>query len=133
MRYDILTNFELERRPNGTIVHLAPEVDVLNFQEVLEHLVDVIQKEQPARLLINVEYIRYLQSAALGRVATLASRLQAQGGRLQMCGLIPELEELITRSKLDRLIDLHATVHSACDSWPPAAATEAAPGDELTL
>ncbi len=127
MRYDILNNFELERRPAGTIVHLSPDVDVLNFQEVLEHLVEVIQHEQPARLLVNVEYIRYLQSAALGRVATLASRLQAQGGRLQMCGLIPELRELITRSRLDQLIDLHTNVHSACESWPASAPPTAEP------
>lgn len=129
MRYDILNHCELERRPNGTIVHLSPDVDVLNFQEVLEQLVEVIQREKPARLLVNVEYIRYLQSAALGRVATLAARLQAQGGRLQMCGLIPELHELITRSRLDQLIDIHANVHSACETWPPptAAVTDAPP------
>ena len=81
-------------------------VEDINIQELgseMFHLVDVDNRD---KLLVSFSTVDFLSSAALGKLITLDKKMKAHGGVLKLSNIRPEIYEVFSITKLDRLFDI---------------------------
>jgi anti-anti-sigma factor len=90
-----------------------------------EPLVDGVSKSllrlagDPGRtqMLLDFSTVESFSSAVLGALLSLRKALLAQGGRLALCGLRPELREAFTITGLEGTLNLYGTEQEALQSF----------------
>jgi anti-anti-sigma factor len=83
---------------------LFDEETVRALSEQLDRL---IKGERHSRLLVNLGGVQSLSCAVLGKLAWLARQVEPVGGRIQLCGLDPLLQDMLRITHLDRVFDVH--------------------------
>lgn len=81
-------------------------IDNLNIQELGKELSRLVEVENRSKLLLNFSAVEFLSSAALGKLITLDKKVKAAGGILKLCQIKPEIYEVFTITKLNRLFDI---------------------------
>ena len=81
-------------------------LDEANIQEMGEELFRLVEKENRKLLLLNFASVEFLSSAALGKLITLDKKVKAHGGRLKLSNIRPEIREVFTITRLDKLLDI---------------------------
>jgi anti-sigma B factor antagonist len=91
-----------------TVVHFRePGIfDDLGIQETGEELFQLIEEEGRKKLVLNFSAVGFMSSEALGKLIALNKKVKAQGGVLKMCEIRPEIHEVFTVTRLDRLFDI---------------------------
>ncbi len=78
-----------------------------------------LQLEQAAsalpqpRVVLNLERIEYLSSAALGVFIAFRQKLDREGGKLRLCGLQPKIVQVFRLTKLNRAFDIRGDLEGA--------------------
>ena len=88
-------------------------LDELVIKEIGDELIELIEKHNKTKLLVNFEGVDYLSSAALGKLITLNKKAQAANGKLKLCCINPTIVEVFKITKLDQLFDICDTQESA--------------------
>ena len=88
-------------------------IDEAIIQEMGAELFGLVEKERRGSLLLSFENVEFLSSAALGKLITLDKKVKAQGGRLKLTSIRPEIYEVFTITKLDQLFDIKDNEASA--------------------
>jgi len=81
-------------------------LDEANIQEMGEELFRLVEKENRKLLVLNFASVEFLSSAALGKLITLDKKVKAHGGRLKLSNIRPEIREVFTITRLDKLLDI---------------------------
>jgi anti-sigma B factor antagonist len=97
---------------SGGVVVLSFDADEAITSETIEaigrSLFDANDAERLIVLVVNLEGVRTLSSAALGKLIGLKKRIRADGGEFRLCGLHPELLEVFQLTHLDRVFQIDA-------------------------
>ncbi len=99
---------EVRQNESATVVALAGEVDLHHTPEVHKALVAACQ-EQPRKIVINLEAVRYLDSSGIGTLVEVFRRVNGYGGKLVLCGLNDRVLSVFEITKLDRFFKICAT------------------------
>jgi anti-sigma B factor antagonist len=75
-------------------------------EQVGRELYHLVEGEGPKKLLLNLSSVDFLSSAALGKLITLDKKTRARGGVLKLSNICPELLQILTVTRLDRLFDI---------------------------
>jgi anti-sigma B factor antagonist len=81
-------------------------IEELGIQEIAQELFQLVEAEGRKKLLLNFAMVGFMSSAALGKLITLHKKVKAQGGTLKMCNIRPEIHEVFSITRLDRLFDI---------------------------
>ena len=81
-------------------------IDEAVIQELGAELVALVERDKRESLLLSFENVEFLSSAALGKLITLDKRVKAQGGKLKLTSIRPEIYEVFTITKLDQLFEI---------------------------
>jgi anti-sigma B factor antagonist len=101
----------VDRRNGAVVVRLVGELDLYNSHQVREALV-ACAAEQPARLVIDLGEVEFIDSTALGVLVEARSRMnEKQTFLLAAPGL--ETRRALEISGLDRHFAVHPTVDEA--------------------
>ena len=65
------------------------------------------------RIVINLEHVHYVDSAGLGALIEAHRKIKAQGARLRLSNLGPNLRRALEIARLLDLFDFHASESSA--------------------
>ena len=65
-----------------------------------------MEQEKRKNLLLNFSSVEFLSSAALGKLITLDKKVKANGGRLKLSNIRPEIYEVFAITKLNKLFDI---------------------------
>ena len=96
----------------------AGEVLVVGFKQASildQRIIDQIGREFEQagleasgnrKLLLNFQGVEFMSSAMLGKLITLFKKLQARSGRLILCNISPEIQEVFKITKLDKLFTI---------------------------
>jgi anti-sigma B factor antagonist len=99
-------------RPNGAVVvHLAGELDLYNAPHVRAALLEVCA-EQPARLVVDLAKVDFVDSTALGVLIEARAKL-ADTGSFLLASPGLETHRALTISGLDRHLSVHESVEAA--------------------
>ena len=96
---------EVEDIGDVTVVSFTDKkiLDEQNIQVIGEQLFGLVDDSGRQKLLLNFSNVEYMSSAALGKLITLNKKVQAAGGKLVLCGIIPQIREVFEITKLDKL------------------------------
>ena len=81
-------------------------LDEANIQELGQELFQLIEGEKLKNLLLNFSSVEFLSSAALGKLITLDKKVKANGGKLKLSNIRPEIYEVFAITKLNKLFDI---------------------------
>jgi anti-sigma B factor antagonist len=81
-------------------------VEDINIQELGQEMFHLIETAGRDKLLLNFSSVDFLSSAALGKLITLDKKMKAHGGVLKLSNIRPEIYEVFTITKLNRLFDI---------------------------
>jgi anti-sigma B factor antagonist len=74
--------------------------------QVGRELYHLVEGQGGRKLLLNLSSVDFLSSAALGKLITLDKKARARGGTLKLSNICPELLQIFTVTRLDRLFDI---------------------------
>src|SRR5438270_2651104 len=86
----VLTVLEAELRTDRVVDGLRDEV------------FEAVGRQGTGKVVLDLHQVRYLASAGFQPLILLHRKLQAEGGRLVLCGLSPVLDEVFRVTKLMR-------------------------------
>jgi anti-sigma B factor antagonist len=115
----MIVPLELEQVGEVTVVRIAgtrlldsPQVEALG-----RSLLGLAEDPGRARLVLDFGGVEFLSSAVLPALLALRKALLAQGGRLALCGLRPDVREIFTIAGLERTLNVHSTEREALLSF----------------
>ena len=83
----------------------------LELERIGGGLFKLVDEEKRDRLVLDFAKVQYLSSQAIGIILTLNKKLAASpagGGRLVLCGVGPQLMQLLKITRLDRILTIKA-------------------------
>lgn len=76
-----------------------------------------LSSEGSPRMVVNLDNVRFLSSAAINKFVVLDRRLEASGGDLKLSNLSPEVEEVFNITRLNAVFDIFATEEEAVGAF----------------
>lgn len=77
-----------------------------NILELGQELIQLVEVEKRKKLLLNFSSVEFLSSAALGKLITLDKKVKATSGTMKLSNIRPEIYEVFSICRLDRLFDI---------------------------
>lgn len=71
-----------------------------NLEQLGVELFALVDQFQYIKVIVDLSPLRYVTSAVLGKFITLHRKLGRNGGQLILCHIHPDLEEVLSTSKL---------------------------------
>jgi anti-sigma B factor antagonist len=81
-------------------------IEDVNIQELGQEMFRLVEGDGRDRLLLDFACVEFLSSAALGKLITLDKKMKAHGGTLKLSNIRPEIYEVFSITKLNRLFDI---------------------------
>jgi len=102
-----------------TVVYFLEQriLDEVNIRVITEDISYLIEAEARRALLINFQKVKYLSSAVLGKLVALTKQMKKIKGELKLCCIAPEIREVFTVTKLDKVIDIYDGEDKALKSF----------------
>jgi anti-sigma B factor antagonist len=95
---------EIEDIGDVTVVNFIDEkLDELSIAAIGEELFRLVDELGRRKVLLNLDNVEYLSSAALGKFITLKKKLNSVGGRLILCNIAPQICDIIDITDLDKI------------------------------
>ena len=101
-------------------------IDTANIQELGDELFSLVENDNRKSLLLNFSHVEFLSSAALNKLILLDRAVEMHGGRLKLCSLRPEIQEVFVITRLNRMFGIH---EEEADAWR-VSDTDATPWNE---
>jgi anti-sigma B factor antagonist len=92
-------------------------VDGANIEEMGNELTELVTVQKYKHILLNFEGVDLMSSEALNKLIKLDKKVKAVGGVLRLCSLKPDIREVFTITKLDRLFDIRDTERAALKAF----------------
>jgi len=77
------------------------------IQQIGDEIGQVIDRQPVPKIIISFENVEHLSSAALGTLITLNNKVQQKGGELRLANIDPQIKEVFSITKLDKLFQIH--------------------------
>jgi anti-sigma B factor antagonist len=88
-------------------------LDEQNIQMLADQLFSLVDDERRLKMILNFGNVEYLSSAALGKLITLHKKLQTLNGRLVLCNINPQIQEVFVITRLDKVFNIQKDADSA--------------------
>ena len=76
------------------------------IQQLGKELLAIAGKTEGGKLLLNFEDVKFMSSAMLGKLVQLNKECKKSKTTLKMCGISPEIHEIFSLTKMDKIFDL---------------------------
>ncbi len=99
---------EIKRRKEGEILvfSLGGAMDAASVGSLRASLTPLLE-EQGVRVLIDCVDLSYVNSMAMGQFAALNRACEANGGRMAICAISPNIMEVMKLLKLDKMLAIY--------------------------
>lgn len=92
-------------------------LDEANIQAIGEEIGQIIDESGEPKLLISFSNVDHLSSAALGALITINKRVNDKSGALRLADIDPQIYEVFTITRLDKLFQIHENREDALSSF----------------
>jgi anti-sigma B factor antagonist len=80
-------------------------------------MLDNLLASGPARIVVNLEHVNYVDSAGLGALLEMHRKTKAKGGSLKLCNLGPNLKRALETARLLPIFETCPTETAAVASF----------------
>jgi anti-sigma B factor antagonist len=91
---------------DAVLVTVRGEIDLHNSPDLRTALIDMVQKEQPKKLILNLAHVPYMDSSAIAVLVENLKLLRKHGGKLYLTHLQPRVKSLLEIARLDSIFVL---------------------------
>jgi anti-sigma B factor antagonist len=95
-------------------------LDEANIADIGEQLSALVEKEERPKLIISFAAVDHLSSAALGTLIIINNKVKQKNGQLRLSNINPQIYEVFSITKLNKLFRIYPTVREAQESLQPA-------------
>jgi anti-sigma B factor antagonist len=95
-------------------------LDEANIADIGEQLTALVEKEERPKVIISFGAVDHLSSAALGTLITINNKIKQKQGQLRLSDINPQIYEVFTITKLNKLFRIYPTMKEAQESLQPA-------------
>ncbi len=109
----------LSKQNEVAVVQLVDDkvMDAERIAMLGEELLSLADSQQGAKVLINMDNVRFLSSSAINKLIVLERRLTGNGGDLKLSNLSPEVEEVFNITQLSSVFDICPDEQNAIESF----------------
>lgn len=108
-----MESFFAERQDRGfTVVTFTTEslMNPMELESIGHSLYSLVDEKKRSKLLLDFAKVKYLSSQAIGIILTLNKKLsQFDGAELVLCGVGPQLQQLLKITRLDKILTIKPT------------------------
>ena len=90
-------------------------LDETNIQIIGNQLVALVDEDARKKIVVDFSNVEYLSSAALSKLLILEKKAKAAGSTLRFCGLRPDIYQIFTLTKLNKLFDIYDSEEQALE------------------
>ena len=84
------------------------------LERIAAALDTLVAEDEVSKLLLDFTRVQYLSSQAIGIVLSLNKKLgQVEAGKLALCGVGPQLAQLLKLTRLDRILTIFESSRQA--------------------
>ena len=94
-------------------------LDAYYIEQLGDDLAAFAQTVETPRLVIEMDKVNHLSSAALGMLVTLKSTVEGRGGKICLANLRDELWKIFKLTKLHKVLKIHDSTEAAVNSLSP--------------
>jgi anti-sigma B factor antagonist len=94
------------------VIALSGEVDMYSSPALREEMMGLINK-RVTPLLVDFKRVSYIDSSGIATFVEGLKRMMSYGGRLKMIGLLEEVREIFSFSKLDKVFEIYGSFEDA--------------------
>ena len=88
-------------------------VDQDSIADISQQLNALLERRPGLRILINFAGVQQMSSSALGFLVSFAKKLDATGGQLKLCNILPQIYQAFVITRLHRVFEVHDSAHAA--------------------
>jgi anti-sigma B factor antagonist len=92
-------------------------LDEAEISEVTTEFFQFVEEIKSARVVLNFSNVQLMATAVLGMLIRVDKRIKANGGRLKICHIRPEIYKVFEMTRLNMLFDIKADEHTALASF----------------
>ena len=92
-------------------------VDPARIEKLGSELLSLADDDNRQKLLLNFDNVTFFSSAAINKLIVLEKRMRAQGGKLKLSNLRPEVKDLFSFTNLDGLFTIKEEEKEAISSF----------------
>jgi anti-anti-sigma factor len=102
------TEIQVTRTDDGVIIISLPAgaLDEESLEATKHKIYPLVDGLGTSEMRVDLAHVTALGSSALGMLLTLHRRAAQGGGHLALCGLAPNLQQLIRLIRLDTILDV---------------------------
>lgn len=90
-------------------------LDETNIQIIGNQLVALVDEDDRKKIVLDFSNVEYLSSAALSKLLILEKKAKAAGAKLRFCGIRPDIYQIFTLTKLNKLFDIYDSEDQAIE------------------
>ena len=91
-------------------------LDENNIQLIGNQLFGLVDDDGRRKIVLDFSNVEYLSSAALGKLITMNKKVTDAGGQLRLCAIRPDIYEVFTITRLNKVFDIKDTQEQALAS-----------------
>lgn len=109
-----LYNLEVntQREPDATIVSLSGEVDLRTSPKLRSTFLELLD-EKPARIVVNLADVKYVDSSGVGTIVELNRRALKADSKVVLVGLQQRVRSLFEITQLDKFFTITDSIDEA--------------------
>ena len=104
---------DIRREGDAVLASLVGEIDLHNSPVVRGALLEILQREQPTRLVLNLAGVPYMDSSAIAVLVESLQKMRRTGGKIYLTNLQPRVKGLLEIARLDAIFILTDSAEEA--------------------
>lgn len=107
-------HISVEPRDDYAILHLRGEFDTY-YVNLLQEEIDALVKAGVVRVVLNLRWVRFINSTALGAIVKQSKQLSQKGGKLVLSRPSAFCRDILQKVGLDRVVNVFETDEDAAE------------------
>lgn len=95
------------------LARVSGEIDLHNSPDLRGHLLRMIERAKPSRLVLNLQEVPYMDSSAIAVLVESLQKLRKNKGTVCLTNLQPRVKGLLEIARLDTIFTVCATEEEA--------------------
>ncbi len=108
---DQLARYNITEEKGITVVEFTESqvLDQIKISQMEQGLVELVDSMPRPRVVLDFANVDYFSSSALGMIININHRIHKKEGQLRLVNVRPEIMQIFTLTKLDRVLKFSAT------------------------
>jgi anti-sigma B factor antagonist len=100
---EMVPSTRVDPASGSVIASVRGEIDLHNSPDLRTILLDLLQKHDPRRLILNLSQVPYMDSSAIAVLVEALQKIRKSGGRIFLTDLQPRVKGLLEIARLDSI------------------------------